>query len=99
MCLASLTATTGIVSFGCTPSPLATVRFSKVFCEKVSWPRVRSVRRTLISEWESWVRWVKVLLCRVRVQERAVSCSEMRVSEKSEERVTWFEEKSRVASA
>lgn len=39
------------------------------------------------------------MLCKVRVQERAVSCSEMRVSEKSEERVTRFEEKSRVASA
>ena len=39
------------------------------------------------------------MFCKVRVQERAVSCSEIRVSEKSEERVTWFEEKSRVASA
>ena len=42
---------------------------------------------------------MKVLFCKVKVQERAVSCSEIRVSEKSEERVTWFEEKSRVASA
>ena len=98
-CLASLIATKGRVSFGCICSPLLTVRFSKVFVEKLSWPRVRSFRRILISECTCWVRLMKVLFCKVKVQERSVTCSEIRVSEKSDERVTWFDEKSRVASA
>ncbi len=57
------------------------------------------MRRTLISDCDCWVRLIKVLFYMFNVQDRAVSYSEIRVSEKSEERVTWFEEKSRADSA